>query len=154
MSERKTLGVDITGVIVKNAGTDNYLQIPGALDALKELVDKHFGDDGVFLVSVGNEEKEGKTRRWFKNNHFYNLTGIKPEHVHFCRQRSDKTIICNELGITYFIDDKLENLSYLTIVPNLYLFQGRPEEMRPFLHCLDRVKQVNSWSEILQVELW
>jgi len=50
MSERKTLGVDITGVIVKNAGTDNYLQIPGALDALKELVDKHFGDDGVFLV--------------------------------------------------------------------------------------------------------
>ncbi|MDP3770860.1 MAG: hypothetical protein Q8R16_01000, partial [bacterium] len=83
----------------------------------------------------------------------YERTGIGRDHVRFCRERHEKAGICEELGITHFVDDRLEVLGNLTTVGTLYLFQPRPNEVRRFAHFLDRVRQVNAWQEILQQEL-
>lgn len=157
------LGVDIGGVIIDrvNDGTDtlffseNYLKttaVPGVFEALKELVEKRFGDN-VFLVSKCGRRVREKTLHWLDHHRFYDLTGIEREHVRFCRERHEKASICEKLGITHFIDDRLEVLSGLTMVSALYLFRPRPNEIERFTRCLHRVVQVNSWQEILKREL-
>ena len=157
------LGVDIGGVIIDrvNDGTDtsffsdNYLRttaVPGVFDALRELVEKRFGDN-VFLVSKCGRKVQEKTMHWLDHHGFYDSTGIKHNHIHFCRERHEKAGICQRLGVTHFVDDRLEILSNLTTVGTLYLFQPRPDEVRRFARFLGMVKQVNSWQEILREEL-
>lgn len=161
--DSETLGVDIGGVIIDrvNDGTDtsffsdNYLRttaVPGVFDALRRLVEKRFGDK-VFLVSKCGQRVQNKTLHWLDHHRFYGLTGIERDRVHFCRERHEKAGICEELGITHFVDDRLEVLGNLTTVGTLYLFRARPEEIRRFAHFLNRVRQVNSWQEILREEL-
>ena len=152
------LGVDIGGVIIDrvNDGTDtsffseNYLQttaVPEAFSALKNLVEKRFGKN-VHLVSKCGRKVSEKTLEWLTYHAFCDLTGIGQERVHFCRERHEKAGICEKLGITHFVDDRLEVLGNLTTVGSLYLFQPRPDEVRKFARHLNRVKQVNSWQEI------
>lgn len=152
------LGVDIGGVIIDrvNDGTDtsffseNYLQttaVPEAFSALKNLVEKRFGEN-VHLVSKCGRKVSEKTLLWLAHHSFFDLTGIGKERVHFCRERHEKAGICEKLGITHFVDDRLEVLGNLTTVGALYLFQPRPDEVRKFTRHLNRVKQVNSWQEI------
>jgi hypothetical protein len=159
----ETLGVDIGGVIIDrvNDGTralffsDDYLRtvaVPGAFDALRQLVEKRFGDK-VFLVSKCGQGVQDKTLHWLDHHGFYDLTGIGSKRVHFCRERHEKAGICEKLGVTHFIDDRLEVLSHLTTVGTLYLFRPRPYEVRQFARFLSRVKQVNSWKEIMAEEL-
>jgi hypothetical protein len=158
----RTLGIDIGGVIIDrvNDGTDtsffsdNYLRttaVPGVFDALRQLVGKRFGDE-VYLVSKCGQRVQDKTLHWLDHHCFYDLTGIRREHVYFCRERYEKGGICQRLGITHFVDDRLEVLGNLTTVGTLYLFHPRPDEVRRFAHFLDRVRQVSSWKEILQAE--
>ncbi len=156
----ETLGVDIGGVIIDRVNdgtdtsffTDNYLRttaVPGVFDALRQLVEKRFGDK-VFLVSKCGRRVQAKTLHWLDYHRFYDLTGIRREHVYFCRERHEKAGICEKLRITHFVDDRLEVLSNLTTVGTLYLFKPRPDEVQRFASFLNRVKQVNSWQEILQ----
>jgi len=158
-----TIGVDIGGVIIDrvNDGTDtsffsdNYLQttaVPGVFDALRQLVENRFGDR-VHLVSKCGQNVQDKTLHWLDYHRFYDLTGIGRERVHFCRERHEKAGICEKLGITHFVDDRLEVLGNLTTVGTLYLFQPRPDEVQRFVRFLNRVKEVNSWQEILTAEL-
>ncbi|MDA2922490.1 hypothetical protein MYX07_04470 [Patescibacteria group bacterium AH-259-L07] len=155
----ETLGVDIGGVIIDrvNDGTDtslfsdNYLRttaVPGVFDALHELVEKRFGDK-VCLVSTCGQRVQDKTLHWLDHHCFYDLTGIGRDCVHFCRERHEKAGICENLCITHFVDDHLEILGNLTTVGTLYLFQPRLNEVRRFARFLNRVKQVNTWDEIL-----
>lgn len=159
----ETLGVDIGGVIIDRVNdgtdtsffTDNYLRttaVPGVFDALRQLVEKRFGDK-VFLVSKCGQRVQDKTLQWLDHHRFYDLTGIGRDRVHFCRERHEKAGICEKLGITHFVDDRLEVLGNLATVSTLYLFQPRPDEVRRFARFLNRVKQVNSWQEILKGEL-
>ena len=159
----ETLGVDIGGVIIDRVNdgtdtsffTDNYLRttaVPGVFDALRQLVEKRFGDK-VFLVSKCGQRVQDKTLQWLDHHRFYDLTGVERERVRFCRERHEKAGICEKLGITHFVDDRLEVLGNLTTVGTLYLFQPRPDEVRRFARFLNRVRQVNSWQEILTGEL-
>ncbi|MBI3632415.1 MAG: hypothetical protein HY225_03125 [Candidatus Vogelbacteria bacterium] len=163
MRDRRILGVDIGGVIIDrvNDGTDtsffsdNYLKttaVTGAFDALRQLVEKRFGSN-VFLVSKCGRKVQEKTLRWLDHHRFYELTGIRRDHLYFCRERWQKAGICEKLGITNFVDDRLEVLGSLIKVDTLYLFQPRPDEMRRFAHYFGRVKKVDSWQEILAAEL-
>lgn len=152
------LGVDIGGVIIDrvNDGTDtsffseNYLQttaVPEAFSTLKDLVENRFGKN-VHLVSKCGRKVSEKTLKWLAHHSFYDLTGIEQDHVHFCRERHEKAGICERLGITHFVDDRLEVLGNLMTVGSLYLFQPRPDEISKFARHLRRVTQVNSWAEI------
>lgn len=156
--KKEVLGVDIGGVIIDrvNDGTDtsffseNYLRttaVPEAFNALQKLVENRFGEN-VHLVSKCGRKVSEKTLMWLAHHSFYDLTGIGQDRVHFCRERHEKAGICEKLGITHFVDDRLEVLGNLTTVGELYLFQPRTDEVRKFAHHLNRVKLVNSWQQI------
>ncbi|MBT8492227.1 MAG: hypothetical protein KJO07_04135 [Deltaproteobacteria bacterium] len=94
---------------------------PGALDCIAKLVERYGGR--VSVVSKCGESVENKTRAWLGRNDVYAATGLAKEQVHFCRKRHEKAPICRRLGITHFIDDRVDVLSHMVgIVPNLYLF--------------------------------
>jgi hypothetical protein len=152
------LGVDIGGVIIVRGGggadtsffSDDYLSTPaveGAMEVLAALAAHRFGD-AVYIVSKCGEATERRTLAWFAAHRFFARTGIAPERVRFCRRRTDKAPICAEFGITHFVDDRLEVLSYLAAVPRRYLFQARPAESAPYLRHLAEVVAVQSWREI------
>lgn len=151
------LGVDIGGVIMESAsgGPDtsffgpNYLAtppIPGAIDALHRLAANGYT---LWLVSKCGESVERKTRHWLDHHHIYQRTGLDRDRVRFCRTREAKAPICDEIGATHFIDDRLEVLSHMHNVASLLLFRGDAREVSRFPGALSRVSRVGSWSEVL-----
>jgi hypothetical protein len=131
------LGVDIGGVVLRH---DNYQEdasragpllgpgseLPGAREGIAALTSVFGGR--VYLVSKCGPLTQARTREWLAEG-FYDSTGLDPAAVRFCRRRSDKAGICADLGITHFVDDRLEVLSYLEAVPNRYLFRPRADEV-------------------------
>lgn len=152
------LGVDIGGVIIDRVNDDtdtsffgdNYLAttaVPGAFASLARLAPGRFGGR-VFLVSKCGARVEAKTRDWLAYHDFHAQTGIPASHVHFCRRRPDKAEVCERLGVTHFIDDRLEVLGYLEHVANLYLFRPERREMNRHARHLRRVQIVHEWDEV------
>lgn len=155
----EALGVDIGGVIIQPADDDadtsffgdHYLRtpaVPGAFDGLAALVAGRFGP-AVHLVSKCGEQTEARTREWLAHHDFHGRTGIPPAHVHFCRTRSEKAPIAAALGLTHFVDDKLEVLSYLSSVPHRFLFRPNPAEVAAYAEHLPGVHPVTSWPELV-----
>lgn len=153
------LGVDIGGVIIAEIKAEgglahideNYLKVPivsGSIDALR-ILKSHFGDD-IYLISKARAEVEPQCRDWLRHHLFFEETEINPQNLHFCRERSGKKDLCLSLGITHFIDDKLEVLSHLVgTVPNLYLFHPHQEENVGYEICLTDVVVIQDWVEAL-----
>lgn len=162
MQNRKW-GFDIGGVIIDRANdgtdtsffSDNYLrttQMRGAFHALNR-VRQEVGAENVFVVSKCSPAIERKSRAWLVHMNFYGLTGIRETNVRFCRTREGKAPICAELGITNFVDDKLEVLSYLETVSTRFLFRPKAEEVGLYRQHLGGVIRVESWREFLQIVL-
>ncbi len=156
----ETLGVDIGGVVISRASErtdtsffrENYLETPpvaGVFEAVGRLVRERFGEH-VWLVSKCGPRVERKSREWLAHHRFFAQTDVNPEHLRFCRERRDKAGICAELGITHFVDDRLEVLGYLCSVPHLYLFQPKRAEVYRHRHVLPRVHEVDSWEAMLR----
>jgi hypothetical protein len=155
------LGVDIGNVIIDhrpimntedetlwNEKYSDLLASADVFECLKELNEGKFKDN-VFLVSKLKEEQDSRTLKWLRDNKFFEKTGISPDKLFFCRERNEKERICRENNITYFIDDRLEVLSYMIgAVPNLYLFQPDEQEVAKFRQFLPKVTRVESWKEI------
>lgn len=155
----RALGVDIGGVIIQPAGDDvdtsffgdNFLRtppMPGAFGGLATVVDRRFGQH-VHLVSKCGEQTEARTRRWLAHHDFYDRTGIRPGRVHFCRTRAAKAPIAAELGLTHFVDDKLEVLSYLTTVAHRFLFRPREAEVQAHATHLPAVRRFETWPDLV-----
>ncbi|MEU8300116.1 hypothetical protein AB0C04_22915 [Micromonospora sp. NPDC048909] len=152
------LGVDIGGVIIEPADDDadtsffgeHYLRTPvvaGAFEALATLAAGPF--DEVHLVSKCGEDTERRTREWLVHHDFHTRTGIPVRRVHFCRTRPAKAPIARRLGLTHFVDDKLEVLGYLDSVPHRYLFRPRAAEVARHDVHLPLVHRVESWPELV-----
>jgi len=105
----------------------------------------------VHLVSKCGEQTEARTRHWLAHHDFHARTGVRPEHVHFCRTRPAKAPIAADLGLTHFVDDKLEVLSYLTSVEHRFLFRPRAEEVAAHQEHLPAVRQVECWRALVAV---
>ena len=158
---RNILGIDIGGVIIdrQNDSTDtsffgpNYLlttAVPGVFDAIKSLVDRGYQ---VHLVSKCGSNVERKTREWLKHHRFFERTGVDPARLHFCRTRPEKGPICRALGVTHFVDDRLDVLDCLDSVGEVFLFQpnrddaqrhGRGHRARRFDRWEDLVKRIQN----------
>lgn len=149
------LGIDIGGVIIERATEPGdtsffsgaYLQTPpvsGALESIRELRDGVFGDR-IHLVSKCGEAVERKTRHWLEAVDFYDRTDIARINVHFCRKRIDKAPICEELGVTAFIDDRLDVLRHLATVERRILFGGNPPP------AAASVEHVATWAGVVEL---
>jgi hypothetical protein len=159
----EALGIDIGNVIINHRLTDKddktlheerYSTIPateGVFDAVsRELNDKKFHGN-IFLISKCTPWAQEKILTWLKDNDFYAKTGVKPENIFFCRERSEKDKICKDNNITYFVDDRLEVLSHMVeTVPHMFLYKPDQSEVDEFKQFLSKVTRVESWSEIVE----
>ncbi|MFC0005364.1 hypothetical protein [Micromonospora siamensis] len=153
----RLLGVDVGGVIIEPADSDEDTSffgpnwrltppVPGAFEALATLTGLA---DEVHVVSKCGESTERRTRDWLAHHGFHDRTGIGPERLHFCRSRPEKGPIAARLGLTDFVDDRLEVLGYLDTVGHRYLFRPRPAEVVAHTAHLAGVHRVESWPELV-----
>lgn len=160
MENKKALGVDIGNVIINNRLNDlkkldekGYAALPlveGALEGLKTLNEYFKGE--VYLLSKCTEWAQGQSLIWLKEHDFYNKTGIDPKNAYFVRERHEKDGVCRKLGITHFIDDRLEVLSHMVeSTPNLILFQPDDVEVKEFEKFLPHVTIANSWAAVVDI---
>lgn len=161
--KKYVLGVDIGNVIIEHRNiidttdetlwNEKYSTVPPAdnvFECLKKLNEEKFHGN-IFLVSKLKEEHDRRTLAWLKDNHFFEKTGINPENLHFVRERKDKDVVCQKLGITHFIDDRLEVLSHMIeTTPNLYLFNPNSKEVEEFKQFLPNVIVMKNWKEVLE----
>lgn len=156
--KKEVLGVDIGGVItdrINDGGDtsffrDRYLEVTsvtGAFEALREL--ERCFEGRVFLVSKAGPRTEERTIHWLNHHRFHEQTKIPPSHVYYCRAREAKAPICEMLGVTHFVDDNLEVLSYLKTVEHQYLFNPIEEYVKKYAYHLSQVARVGSWAELL-----
>lgn len=74
------------------------------------------------------------------HHRFFERTGIPPDNLRFCIERSQKAGHCASLGITHFIDDRADVLDHLEgVVLHRYLFgpQRKPVGSRRALAVID-----------------
>ena len=127
------LGIDVGGVLVDRVaeGSDTSFfgdrpmvtpAVPGALDAVAALVEVF--EYRVHIVSKAGPKISELTRRWLGSRGVIGGAGIPLGNVHFVRKRPDKHPICERLGVTHFIDDRLDVLAHLASVDRRYLFTG------------------------------
>ncbi|HEY6593893.1 MAG TPA: hypothetical protein VI011_07255 [Asanoa sp.] len=159
----ESLGVDVGGVLIvpddevedTSFFGANYLRTPAMPDAfagLAALVRDRFGER-VHLVSTCSESTERRTREWLAHHDFYARTGVAPRHVHFVRTREAKAPVAASLGLTHFVDDKLEVLSYLVTVAHRFLFHPRTQEIAAHRARLAGVRRVETWPELVSALL-
>jgi hypothetical protein len=131
------LGVDIGRVLIDGAAhpeggdtafftgdTATMLRTPEMAGAFETVADL-FGLFGgrVWLISKCGARTQAKTIEWLTHHRFAERTGILPENWRFCRQRPEKAVHAAELGLTHFVDDKLDVHEALRpVVPYRYLF--------------------------------
>jgi hypothetical protein len=125
------LGVDIGGVITGSTGgvtgEDTFFgsrpmdapEIPGAIDALRDLTERF--DYRVWLVSKAGPRVSRISRAWLEHVGFWARTGIVRGNLEFVGERHEKAPVCERLGVTHFVDDRLDVLEHLRpVVPRLY----------------------------------
>jgi hypothetical protein len=153
------LGVDIGGVIIDRAndrsdtsffGEDfpRTTPVPGAFTALRQLNRRSAGR--VFLVSKCGTGTERRTRRWLRYHRFRTATRIPTRNLRFCRERREKVGKCRDLGVTHFVDDRLEILGLPEDVAHRFLLNPSLEEVQRYEGYLPRVRRVASWGELLR----
>lgn len=161
LTGRSIVGVDIGGVIISrsndNADTSffgtNYLRTPAVDDAFEAISRLSRAGFEVHLVSKCGANTERKTREWLAHHNFYGITSVCETDVHFCRERKDKALICRDLGVTHFVDDRLEVLSYLDTVKFKYLFSPVESEVQKHARYLSSVTRVETWSGLATMVL-
>jgi len=76
-----------------------------ALPAVLQLSRERFNTN-IWVVSKVRESDEEFVRDELERVHFWQQLGIAVPQIRFCREHADKAIICRELGVTHFVDDR------------------------------------------------
>jgi hypothetical protein len=77
----------------------------------------------VWLISKCGPRIQRRSQQWLDAHGFAERTGIPRANIRFCLQRPEKAIHCADLGITHFVDDKLDvHRALRDVVPHRYLF--------------------------------
>ena len=108
--------------------SSNYLnsaQEKDAFDTLRQITSS-IGSENVFLISKCGELVQQKTLEWLNHTKFYEKTNIPVSNVKFCKERSQKAAIIANLGVTHFVDDRLDVLSHIDPKCVCILFKPLP----------------------------
>jgi hypothetical protein len=145
------LGVDIGGPIMSMLYganptdlffSDRYLEVPivvGVLASLTRLRSR-FGAD-IYLIST-NVRRRPQAFEILEKHRILELVGR--DHVVMCDTDAAKAIACRDLGITHFVDDRIEVLELLASVTRRYFFTS--EDAHRSLPS--NIVRVASWSAI------
>lgn len=168
MSVRKTrvdkpiLGLDFGNTIVDVSGCvqlagkrfrdfnfeelRNAHPYPDAYDSVRKLSENWFSE--VHIVSKCDQESEGNITLWLHIHHFLDGGLIPTNGIHFCREREDKAPICKRLGITHFVDDRVQVLKPMETVPYRYRLGNRNDEPEGFQEIPKGIVHVQNWTEL------
>ena len=117
--------------------------------AVTKLVN-HFGAEHVFIVSKAGERMAASTRTWLAEQGFHQRTGLREEHVFFCKDRPQKRPIVDALGITHFIDDRWSVLKHLDECQCRFLFpQDRDNNVPKKVMESGTLFKVEGWAGVL-----
>jgi hypothetical protein len=155
------LGVDVGGVIVTLTDRDEDtsffgtrpLETPaveGVFQALATLSQQRFAGR-IHLVSKAGPKVAANTSHWLGHHDFFGRTGIAETSVHFVRERRDKADVCRRLGITHFVDDRLDVLAHLETVEHRFLFRGGSDSPDPPGGLPDWVTPADTWEELVRL---
>jgi hypothetical protein len=152
------IGIDFGGVIVRhqdpaqrNEGVvepcePEELAHEGLFERLPGIVSSCAGQ--VWIVSKAGPAVQRMTIDWLESVKFYSRTGLRPDHVRFCRLRQEKETICRELALSHFVDDRVHVMQILRYtVPHQYLFGGSGDER----YCPPWATFVSSWEQLATV---
>jgi hypothetical protein len=84
---------------------------------------------------------------------FERRTGILRKHIYFCRRHRDKAVICERLGVTHFVDDRLKVLRHMKNVPYRYAFDPKKRDFKKYPEAIDGTTVVQSWGELVPLLL-
>lgn len=99
----------------------------------------------VWLVSKASRPTQVRTRAWLAHHSFFERTGVQPDRLVFCLRWDEKARICQELGITHFVDDRLDILNSLEgIVEHRFWFTPDPTDAKQAPYG---VRPVHSWRQ-------
>jgi hypothetical protein len=133
------LGVDVGRVLV-GASTDgsepdtsfltakdeDAIRIPPephAFDVVRDAMERT--DGHVHVVSKCGRRIQRLTRLWLEHQGFFAHTSVPVDHVHFVVKRPEKSLVAGQLGLTHFVDDRLDVLEPMRgVVPSLLWFGG------------------------------
>src|SRR5689334_21042761 len=120
--QQARLGIDIGRVLMCPAAEDGRpdtsfldadereaLEVPATphmFEVVTALVSQF--ERRVWLVSKAGARIERLTWRWLAHQGFFERTGLRQDRVRFCRRREDKREQARDLGLTHFIDDRLD----------------------------------------------
>ena len=123
----------------------NYCETRNPVDHAFETLTKIIelvGPEKFMIVSRCTKPAEKVILAWLKHHDFFSKTGASPENIRFCRERSDKAELVDELGITVFIDDRWGVLRVMKAKVTRILFNALSEEKclavqdnKTFFHC-------------------
>jgi hypothetical protein len=159
-NSKPVLGVDIGNVIIGSRerspvhGKDRYADstflngdrdaalatpaTPGSFAAIRELLPLFGGR--IWLVSKCGWRIQHRTEAWLWQHRFYTYTGLPADHVRFCKHRSGKGPICQELEVTHFVDDRPDIIASLEgVAEHRYLFGPQEGD------CPEGATAVASW---------
>lgn len=143
------LGVDIGGPIMASPNelffSDRYLEVPmvrGVLPSLIRLRSRFAAH--IYLIST-NIRRRPQALEILEKHRILNLVGR--DHVVMCDTDGAKANACRDLGISHFVDDRIEVLELLTTVTRRYLFSIESDAgTSPSLPS--NTIRVSSWSAI------
>lgn len=153
---RRIFGTDIGGVLAPPVSpsqkdqTDDqslseFLPIPDSFRVLSRIANELLKPEETFVVSYCDQATEVISRRWLDIHNFFEITRIPHGNLFYCRERSHKNIICQELEITDFVDDNIKVIKSLETVLNKYLFKTKEKE----LTIIDpTISIVRSWLDV------
>jgi len=125
------VGMDIGGVIrskySESKPVKEYLAtspLKNAIEVIKNIIEL-CGAENTFIISKCPMYAEKVIMTWLDDQNVFTDIGFIRSNVHFCRERTDKAKIAKQLGLTYFIDDRVEVLDAMRdIVSYRILFTG------------------------------
>jgi len=100
---------DIGGVIVNKTSREPY---PEALISIKLYVEK-LKPENVYILSKAKDKWIKANIELFERLDFYNVTGVTKDNVIFVDEYVDKRKKCEQLDITYMIDDSVKVIRFM-----------------------------------------
>jgi ADP-ribose pyrophosphatase YjhB (NUDIX family) len=142
------LGLDFGGTLFTETGIREPM--PGAFESVREIAAKFEGRAHI-VSRINHDSAQPKILKHLENHRFWEATGIRPGSIRFCHKREEKAPICQELGITHFVDNRVEVLSHMADVPWKYAYSPTNEEMAKMTALVGQeIKVKATWKEITE----